>query len=62
MEGELNYIRNHLDDDGVLTSDQIIIQTPSDEEEENILTPDALLLHLEVLRAATQVTIDLFDS
>ena len=61
VEKELDYIKNHLDDDGVLTTDEIIIQTHTDPDG-NLLTPSALLLHLEVLKAATQVTVDLFDS
>lgn len=46
--------------EGYGSTNQLIIQTPKTSES-NILHPNALLLHLEVMKAATEVTVDLFE-
>jgi len=46
--------------DGYGSSYQLVIQTPKNSDA-NILTPNALLHHLEVLKAAVDVNVDLFE-
>ncbi|XP_076353489.1 protein patched-like isoform X1 [Tachypleus tridentatus] len=59
LEKELRFIRSILGE-GSGSTHQLIIQTPK-EQEANILHVDALLLHLYAVRAATQVTVKMFD-
>lgn len=59
LENELKYIERTVGE-GHGSTNQIVIQTPKTSDS-NILTPNALLHHLEVLRAATEVTVDLFE-
>ncbi|XP_076319648.1 protein patched-like isoform X2 [Tachypleus tridentatus] len=59
LEKELRYIRNTLGD-GSGSTHQLLIQTPK-EQGANVLHPEALMLHLHVLRAASQVTVEMFD-
>lgn len=59
LEKELNYIKTTTGE-GCGNTNQLLIQTPKDENA-NVLNTDALLYHLEVLRAATDVTVDLFE-
>ena len=41
---------------------QLIIQTPSeDSRSASVLTPEALLTHMEVIRAATRVVVEKDD-
>ena len=60
LEKELNYIKTTTGE-GNGNTNQLLIQTPKDESA-NVLNADALLYHLEVLKAATDVTVDLFDT
>jgi len=59
VEKELNYIRKTLGE-GIGSTNQLLIQTPRDPQA-NILHPESLLHHLEVMKAATEVTVDLFE-
>lgn len=59
LENELNYMEKTLGD-GYGSSYQLIIQTPK-MSDANILTPNALLYHLEVLKSAVAVEVELFD-
>ncbi|KAI1290439.1 Protein patched [Halotydeus destructor] len=58
LENELNFMEKTLGE-GLSDTNQIIIQTPKSSD--NILNPDALLQHLEALKAATEVTVDMFE-
>ncbi|XP_043941698.1 protein patched homolog 2 [Protopterus annectens] len=55
---ELKYTKGKLGEETVFTS-QILIQTPK-RDGENILTQDALLVHLEAALAASKVQVSLF--
>ncbi|KAL7985141.1 hypothetical protein Chor_003711 [Crotalus horridus] len=55
---ELRYTREKLGEESLYTS-QMLIQTPK-QEGENILTPDALEMHLEAALAASKVQVLLF--
>ncbi|XP_070601875.1 protein patched homolog 2 [Erythrolamprus reginae] len=55
---ELQYTREKLGEESLYTS-QMLIQTPK-QEGENILTPDALEMHLEAALAASKVQVLLF--
>ena len=46
--------------EGIGSTNQLLIQTPKDINA-NILHPDALLYHLDVMRAASEITVDLFE-
>lgn len=46
--------------EGIGNTNQLLIQTPKDVAA-NILHADALLYHLQVMRAATDITVDLFE-
>ncbi|CAL4069872.1 unnamed protein product [Meganyctiphanes norvegica] len=59
LEKELAYVESTLGP-GSGNTKQILIFTPKDEGA-SILNPQALLAHLNVLRQATQVKIDMFD-
>ena len=60
VEQELNYIKRTLGD-SISNSNQILLQTPFNKNV-NILSKKSLLMHLELLQLATQVTVDLFDT
>ncbi|KAJ9592339.1 hypothetical protein L9F63_001108, partial [Diploptera punctata] len=59
LERELRYTQAALGEADSSTH-QLMIQTPRDSEA-SLLHPAALLAHLEVLKAATSVTVQLFD-
>ena len=59
VEQELKYIKSTLGED-IGSTDQLVIQTPRDVNA-NILYPDALLHHLEVMKTATELTVDMFE-
>lgn len=59
LERELRYSAAALGEQNGATH-QLVIQTPKDPGA-SILHPNALKNHLQVLRAATQVTVHLFD-
>ena len=59
VEQELNYIKSSLREDFGST-DQLVIQTPRDVNAD-ILYPDALLHHLQVMKTATEITVDMFE-
>ncbi|XP_054706725.1 LOW QUALITY PROTEIN: protein patched homolog 1-like [Uloborus diversus] len=59
LEKELKYIKKTLGE-GVGSTNQILIHTPR-EEGSNVLHPDTLLTHLQVLKAAIQVSVEVFD-
>ena len=59
LDQELDYVRKTIGD-GFGNTNQILIQTPKNERN-NILRPRSLLLHLELMKVATQVTVELFD-
>ncbi|XP_059471270.1 protein patched [Neocloeon triangulifer] len=60
LERELLYTKQQLGEDASTTTHQLVIQTPRDPEA-SVLHPSALLAHLDVLRAASAVTIHMFD-
>lgn len=60
IDSELNYINGAIGETSGSTS-QLLIQTPHKDDFDNILTVDALMVHLEALAIATHVTIDLYD-
>lgn len=55
---ELRYTKEKLGEESLYTS-QMLIQTPK-QEGENILTPEALGMHLEAALAASKVQVLLF--
>ena len=59
LEREMKYTQATLGEADSSTH-QLMIQTPRDREA-SLLHPSALLTHLEVLKAATSVTVQLFD-
>jgi len=59
LEKELQYMKSTLGE-GIGNTNQLLIQTPKDVNA-NILHADALLYHLNVMRAATDITVDLFE-
>ncbi|RZF41387.1 hypothetical protein LSTR_LSTR000101 [Laodelphax striatellus] len=60
LESELKYTAAALGESGGSNTHQLLIQTPVDPAA-NLLHPNALLNHLQVLRAASSVTVHLFD-
>lgn len=61
IDAELNYIAASIGQDGQGSNSQLLLQTPQDNYDDNVLTVDSLLLHLEALKIATQTTVDLYD-
>lgn len=59
IESELNYVSASIGD-GQGASSQLILQSPR-QQNADILTVDALMIHLEAMAIATQVTVDLHD-
>lgn len=59
VNAELNYIDSTISI-GQGSSSQLLLQTPQ-EMGKNILTVDAMMVHLEALAIATHVTVDLYD-
>lgn len=59
LEHELMYTQQSLGEKES-TTHQLFIQTPRDPEE-TVLTTKSMLTHLEVLRQATAVTVQLYD-
>ncbi|RWS17150.1 protein patched-like protein, partial [Dinothrombium tinctorium] len=59
LEKELDYIRKTLGE-GFGNTNQLVIQTPKNLKS-NILHPNALLQHLETIRAGINVTVDMFE-
>jgi patched 1 protein len=59
LERELLYTQAALGEADASTH-QLVIQTPRDPEA-SLLHPAALLSHLDVVKAATSVTVQLFD-
>ncbi|KAF0297659.1 Protein patched [Amphibalanus amphitrite] len=59
LQRELEYVRSSLGA-GSGSLHQIVVQTPRDAPG-SVLRPDALLAHLEVIQAASQVTVDMYD-
>lgn len=59
IQTELNFVDTHLGE-GAGSSGELILQTPL-EPQANALRPEALVVHLEALATATQVTVDLFE-
>ena len=59
MQQELQYIESTLGK-GAGSTKQLVIQTAKDPGV-NVIQTSALLAHLEVLKAATDVTVDLYD-
>lgn len=58
VTAELRYTREKQGEDAVFTS-QMLIQTPK-EEGANILTQEALLVHMEAALSASEVKVSLF--
>lgn len=57
----LDYVRNTFGEP-MGAANLILIQTPKEDHPDvNLLEPEALLMHLDVMRVATQVSVDLFD-
>ncbi|CAG0881976.1 unnamed protein product [Cyprideis torosa] len=60
LEEELDYAKVELGE-GAGSVNQLVIQTPEDPDV-NILYPQALLDHLDILSAATRVSVDVYDT
>jgi len=60
LEKELRYTKAALGDDASATTHQLLIQTPRNSEA-SVLQPAALLAHLDVVRAASAVSVHMFD-
>lgn len=58
VTAELRYTREKQGEDAVFTS-QMLIQTPK-EEGANILTQEALLVHMDAALSASEVKVSLF--
>lgn len=58
VTNELRYTREKQGEDAVFTS-QMLIQTPK-EEGANILTQEALLVHMEAALSASEIKVSLF--
>ncbi|XP_037068599.1 LOW QUALITY PROTEIN: protein patched homolog 1-like [Pollicipes pollicipes] len=59
LERELEYVRSSLGD-GAGSLNQIVVQTPHGQAG-SVLRPDALLAHLHAVKAASQVSVDMYD-
>ena len=59
LQSELEYSAEVLGE-GVGSTNQMLIQTGTPDR--GVLTPDALLQHLSVLKHATSVTVEMFDT
>ena len=59
LQAELEYVSNNLGE-GSGSTQQLLISTPKNPDS-NILHPSAFLTHLEVLKKASSVTVDMFD-
>ncbi|XP_054162571.1 protein patched-like [Oppia nitens] len=59
LEKEMKYIRTTLGD-GFGSTNQIVIQTPKSTGA-SVLHESALLLHLQAMKVATKVTVDMFE-
>ena len=61
LEKELQYLSDTLGA-GAGSLSQLVIQTPSEDGRlASVLTPEALLTHMEVIRAATRVVVEKDD-
>ena len=61
LQSELSYVEKNLGS-GAGATNEMVIQTPRDEAgTSSVLTPDALLAHLDVLKAATGVVVEKED-
>jgi hypothetical protein len=61
LEKELQYVSETLGV-GAGATHQLIIQTPSEDSRlASVLTPESLLTHLEVIKAATRVVVEKDD-
>jgi patched 1 len=60
LEKELRYTKAALGEDASSTTHQLLIQTPRTPEA-SVLQPSALLAHLDVVRAASAVSVHMFD-
>ena len=64
LERELEYVEQQLGK-GAGASNEMIIQTPANADSSgtaSILTPEALLAHLNILKAATRVVVERDDT
>ena len=64
MERELKYVEEQLGK-GAGASTEMVIQTPANADASgtaSILTPEALLAHLNILKAATRVVVEREDT
>ena len=59
LQTELQYVEDTLGY-GAGSTSELIIQTPVNDDS-NVLTPDALLTHLEILRNASKVVVERHD-
>lgn len=59
IESELKYVSSAIGD-GQGASSQLVLQTPS-QKKANVLTVEALMIHLEAMAIATHVSVDLHD-
>ncbi len=60
LEKELRYVRDHLGEGAGATS-QMVIQTPR-RGGASVLSPEAMLEHLDVIRAAAKVVVETDDA
>lgn len=59
MSRELNYVVSSLGE-GSGTTSELVLQLPK-VPGSNVLTVESLLLHLDAVRAATKVAVDMFE-
>ena len=60
LQQELEYVESTLGS-GAGATNELIIQTPRQTNAGSILTKDALLAHLDVIKAASQVVVEKED-
>lgn len=60
IEAELEFVAKSMKE-GTGSTGQLLIQTPREQNVDNILTVDALMIHLEAMAIATHVTVDMDD-
>ena len=61
LEQELEYVTRTLGE-GAGTTNQILIQTAKESENGNLLNAPSLLTHLDILKEATSVSVEIFDT
>ncbi len=57
----MKYVSKHLGEGAGATS-QMLIQTPDDLDFGTVLTPEAMLAHLDVLKTASKIVVEVDDT